>query len=270
MEPSKEYKVTQISWGKHLETRLVKASSVEEAEGDAFSEGKLVDEWTDSEHIEYETEEVGVTNVPVIDEGFAKAFLKDPENVRLSKATEITEAAAESLSKHEGNLSLYRLTELSDAAAESLSKHEGNLSLNGLTVVSEDAAKFLSKHKGALGLSGLTELSDTAAESLSKHKGELFLGGLTDLSEAAAESFSKLQGKINHEDSADWAESRRLPSWDEVHKDRTVIPNKFGYIKCPDCGIRFQEKTIEWKDGVASHGCYVGRYFKKPRIDGEC
>jgi hypothetical protein len=64
MEPSKEYKVTQISWGKHLETRLVKASSVEEAEGDAFSEGKLVDEWTDSEHIEYETEEVGSPTSP--------------------------------------------------------------------------------------------------------------------------------------------------------------------------------------------------------------
>ncbi|MDB4488901.1 hypothetical protein N9017_02210 [Akkermansiaceae bacterium] len=224
MEPSKEYRVTQISWGKHLETRLVKASSVEEAEGDAFSEGKLVDEWTDSEHIEYETEEVGGTNAPVIDEELAKAFLKAPENVRLSKATEITEAAAESLSKHEGKLFLHRLTELSDAAAESLSKHKGGLSL----------------------------------------------GGLTELSDAAAESLSKLQGKINHEDSADWAESRRLPSWDEVHKDRTVIPNKFGYIKCPDCGLRFQEKTIEWKDGVASHGSCVGGYFKKPRIDGEC
>ncbi|MDB4800445.1 hypothetical protein OAG72_00480 [bacterium] len=223
----------------------------------------------------------------------AEQFLEDNESIDLGELTSITDeaaevlsryegwldlngllelsdTAAESLSKHEGELSLNGLTELSDAAAESLSKSKGALYLNGLTELSDAAAESLSKHEGELSLGGLTELSDAAAESLSKHKGELFLGGLTDLSDAAAESLSKLQGKINHEDSADWAESRRLPSWDEVHKDRTVIPNKFGYIKCPDCGLRFQEKTIEWKDGVASHGCCGGGYFKKPRIDGEC
>ena len=64
----------------------------------------------------------------IIDEELAKAFLDDPDNADLSKATEITDEAAELLSKYKGaELNLSGLTELSDAAAESLSKHQGDL-----------------------------------------------------------------------------------------------------------------------------------------------
>ena len=66
----------------------------------------------------------------IIGENLAKAFLDDPHNVDLSKATEITDEAAEALSKpgkYKNHLNLDGLTELSDAATESLSKHQGEI-----------------------------------------------------------------------------------------------------------------------------------------------
>ena len=81
----------------------------------------------------------------IIDEELAKAFLDDPGNVDLSKATTITDEAAEALSG------------------------EGDLYLNGLTSLSDSGAKLLLRHvEGGLSLD-LDELPDSAAEILRQH-----------------------------------------------------------------------------------------------------
>ena len=173
----KTFRVTAITYGKIVETRIVNAYSQEEAEGDAFYNGKVVDKWEDPDDCSYESEEL-----TPIDKDLAKAFMEDPDNVTLDEAKGITDDAAKLLCKFEGDdLFLNGLFELSDHSAESLSKYQGNLYLDGLTEISDPAADSLSNHQGKSSLWSVIE----------EHKGELWLNGLTKLSDTAAESLSK-------------------------------------------------------------------------------
>jgi len=210
----KTWRVTSISYGSQVETRLVKAPTQEAAEGDLFDSGELEHEYFDAESSQYETEEVVTL---LMDHDLANRFIDDPENVFLSEVTAITDEAAGILSKYPGDLELDGLTELSDAAAESLSKHKGgDLYINGVGKLSDAAAKSLSKYQGRIDgitllmdhdlanrfiddpenvfLSEVRAITDEAAGILSKYPGDLELDGLTELSDAAAESLSKHKG----------------------------------------------------------------------------
>lgn len=108
-----------------------------------------------------------------IDASVAIRFLREPEDVDLSKAFEISEDAAELLAECSHDLLLDGLMEISDGTAKALSHHNKKLTLNGIVEISDTAHNFLADYRCDLETSSLIITSDAALRSLAKRNEEM-------------------------------------------------------------------------------------------------